>query len=878
MYFVSFPVAGTNIFPHANSKYGGQNLTEYNLRAMDMVGTHPSIKYEVGPSYAHSADDFEIRIQQDETGYIVTYACLEVLPGRAVINGHYVQTLNPMIVDMLEANATLKSQSKSPLKGELEIGIRAFYSTEPTLAGTLLVDNETQMYLGVQLVVLPKGELVTPIDSPTDRNKVNCHLKLGSFTYLDGTIKSVTNYSSDKCKYVQADRIENIDMLLSDQYLRKSRLNPKRLYTFSGKGTDPNSGYDTWCDSTDSLIIWDKSPQRTLTKPSEGQAVFGTDASGHVVLAMPHKQVDGMLDDKGNKEYYKTRNIQLPIANYEKNTSGTVDASYTSHIKTLYNKMNMFHQIVKGKQVHYMDILDDNNPLPTLNQAWEVGDYILVNQDYTLDVGTDAVRAPSSMYVVLPGIVSEITFKEKKSNTTDIPSGLTGVELGVMEWTDNENPNTSDRELYPVFFTEEDEVRGRANVDYFVVRQVVDEKNYNMYYYAVSKSGKKAYSEGVLVTGEIPFAQEDVIGGFLNVPEDSLDGGYVYRDENGYLRLLDYSLLRTGVLAYQLGEDQYLESGLTVDEIQAYLDEYVNERVAFPTAQHSQESSHPNIVDIDIYLPETEEESEINIYNIDSRFNTAVRVNLLGEANSTLTVNFINCEKLIISNDISGSPIINVYRSCLYYDASLFNYIRTCTSRASGLTGFTDLKIWYEMLEDTDPNLVVDGMTVSELDAPIIAEDIDFWNETIVNDNHYRFALHSITFSSVGDIVKCSMLVGNETTANIQPGHHIMSSTFELPQGSGLVYPKSCVTKQLKITGSFVSCYKSDVWVVTDTMFTALSNTYSQYDMSEVLTGNIAFHANTNLISSNVDIDEGVECIPGWEPDTYHLFEGGVLS
>lgn len=874
MYFVTFPVAGTNIFPHANSVYGGQDVTEYNLRAREMVGTHPSIKYEVGPSYVHSADDFEIRIQQDDVGYVISYTSLEVLPGRAVINGHYVQTLNPMIVDMLEANATLKTQSKSPLKGELEIGIRAFYSTEPTMAGTLLVDNEEHMYLGIQLVVMPKGELVTPIDSPTDRNKVNCHLKLGSFTYLDGAIKSVTNYSEDKCQYVQADRIQNIDMLLSDTYLKKSQLNPKRLYTFSGKGTD-STGYDTWCDSTDSLMIWDKSPQRTLIKPSESEAAFGISLDDRVILTMPHKQVDGMVDEKGNREYYKSKSIALPVANYELNTAGTVDRNYTKHIKDITEKFNLFHQTVKGTQVYYMDIKDsDENTLPTINQSWNVGDYVLVNQDYTVDASGDQVRAPSTIYVILPGDVTGVAFAAKVEDSSEVPSSITGCELDTVEWESSTEPTME--ELYSMFLPEEDKFKGRVGLDYFVVHQTTEEGKSIYLYYKVTSAGKKSYSEALFITGEIPLAQESVIGGFLNVPEDTLDGGYVYRDENGYLRLLDYNLLRTGVLAYQLGEDIYLESGLTSEEIQAYLDEYVNDRVAFPNATHILNASNSNIIDIDIYLSAEDDKNEINIYNIDSRFNTAVRVNILGDATSTTTVNFINCQKLIISNNISGSPIINVYRSCLYYDASLFNYIRTCRTDTTS-TGFQDLKLWYEMLDSTDPNLVVDGMTVSELDAPIVAEDIDFWNETVLNDNHYRYALHSITFSGDSTIVGCSMLVGNETTANIQPGHHIMSGSFELPQGSGLVYPKACVTRQLKITGTFVSCYKSDVWVVTDTMFTALTNTYDPFELTEVLSGNIAFHANTNLISSNVDVEDDAECIPGWEPDTYHIFSGGVL-
>ena len=66
----------------------------------------------------------------------------------------------------------------------------------------------------------------------------------------------------------------------------------------------------------------------------------------------------------------------------------------------------------------------------------------------------------------------------------------------------------------------------------------------------MSATQAKEYSSAVYLTGEIPLAQELVIGGFLNVPNDALGEGYVIRDESGHLRLLDYPLLRSGTLAY----------------------------------------------------------------------------------------------------------------------------------------------------------------------------------------------------------------------------------------------------------------------------------------------------------------------------------------
>ena len=141
MHFPTFAVASTNIFPLVNSTKGGQLVTEYNLRSREMVGTDPDITYEVGPSYTHGQSDFAVSLLSDmeapeysdkETYSIgqyvtynsVTYVCidaivkpepfdsanwivvssassiLQIAPGRAVINGHYVETLAPMIVDL----------------------------------------------------------------------------------------------------------------------------------------------------------------------------------------------------------------------------------------------------------------------------------------------------------------------------------------------------------------------------------------------------------------------------------------------------------------------------------------------------------------------------------------------------------------------------------------------------------------------------------------------------------------------------------------------------------------------------------------------------------------------------------------------------------
>lgn len=422
-------------------------------------------------------------------------------------------------------------------------------------------------------------------------------------------------------------------------------------------------------------------------------------------------------------------------------------------------------------------------------------------------------------------------------------------------------------------------IRGIPNKDYFRLKYVYEDNTFENYYYKVATAGRHEYSDYVLVTGSIPLAQEEVIGGFLNVSTDNTDYGYVYRDEYGRLKLIDYGLLRSGTLAYQLAEDLTLPSGVTSEETQTNLDEYVNQRIAFPN-QKQQQSTSPNCIHIYISLYAEDEETIITISDIDSRFNTAVCLHILGDSNSNTIINIYDCEKLKIDNTIEGTPVINVFRTNLYYDAYVFEYIRTCNRNLdedSTFTGMEDIRIWYEIFDETDPNLLVDGMTVSELDAPITPDEVSYWNSTgsESNDNYYLVALNSFTFAGNGDIVKCGMLVANQSTDNVDPGDKIVLADFELPQGAGLTYPKSCMVNQLKVTGTFVSAYLSeDQWYVTDTMFSAITQVYDQYSSTETTVGNIAFHSHTVLVPSTVSQTS----IPVWETDTYHLFYGGILN
>lgn len=882
MNFISFPVATTNIFPAANSTSGSQLLSEWNIRCRETVSTPSSVQYQIGHSFVHSMSDFEISVLQDGSGNIVNTYTLQIAPGVGIVNGHFIESLVPITIDLLDANATLQEQSRPPLRGKLAVGLRAFYATEQTVLGTLLVENDEEMFVGIQPVILPYEEFITPVNSPDDPTKVTADILLATFNFNNNKITSIIN-SPDKTKYISSDRLMSIDQIVSEEYIRKTGLNSKKLYAFAGKGIDPATGLDTWEDVTGSIVVWDSNPQRTLEKPSLSQSQFIAAGSSVFLAAVPRQVVGMTAEDGSTPEYYAPRLIEIPQASYNTNTAGIVNKEYTEQIKMIAERVNDFHNMLTGKQVMFIDSKDGSTVLPSINTNWENGDYILVGQDYTADDNTDGVRPPSTMYVVLPGLVESIDFDRYVDNSDKVPSDIDGTELAFLSWSEaggQSEPDTSDPENYPEFYSDDDNLRGVPGHDYFRLKYTYQDNTFRNYYFLVDTAGKRVWSNYVMLTGSVPLATETAIGGFLNVSEDALDKGYVYRDEYGRLRLLDYALLRQGTLAYQLASDLTLPSGVTTQEVQTYLDEYVNQRIAFPDAAQIASGS-PNFINVYINLTEEAEAVTLNINDIDSRFNTAVYLHIQGTATSTTTINIYDCEKIRIDAAIGGTPVINVMRSGLYYDPLVFNYIRQCTrdeaTYGADFTGFQDLKIWYALYEDDDPQLVVDGMTVSQLDSSIAPTSTDYWAPVgaEVNDNNYLTALKSITFAPNGDIVQCGLLVANQSTDNVAQGDKMVVGSFLLPQGSSLIYPNGCLTKPLKVTGTFVTAYRSEnEWYVSDTSFSAVTNTYDPYNTSLATGGNIAFHTRTVLIPSTISQTS----IPAWESDTFHLFFGGVIG
>lgn len=918
MNFITFPVAATNLWPASNATSGAQLVTEWNIRSRETVGTDPAVNYSIGPSFVHGEHDFEVSDLRDDGGALINSYTIKISEGRAQVNGHYVEALAPMTIDLVEANVKLAAQSRPILKGKLAIGLRAFYATEQTVAGSILVENEEDMYLGVQVVILPEDEFITPSDSPTDQSKVTADLRLATFVFLNNNISDIKNPHS-RMEYISAERIVNIDgAIVSTKYVTKTGLNRRKLYTFAGKGTDPETGKDTWEDSTDSLVVWDKNyGQRMSTiRPlvDEAMVVTSSDSAYPLIYAkrkleeptaklsealfiLPHKQVDGMTDDDGvTPLYYDYRLMNLPIANYSTNTVGFVNKDYTKQIKDIATKVSEFRGSLHGKQIMFIDEFGVDDELPVINSAWDNGDYILVRSDvHYLGAESDTTNEPSTMYVVLPGQVLTLGFIAQVNgdvnNDAPIPSSIDGVELAYQDWYESsgqERPDTVNPDHFPTFFESTDTMRGvpkNGNTwnDYFRVRYYVANSAtyaYIDYFYGVLTSGPRQWSDAVVITGTVGLATETYIGGFYNTSPDVTDYGYVHVDDSGHLVLTDYELLRSGTLAYQIGDT--INCPITEDalELQTYLSEYVNDRVAFPSnLTHSEKSP---IIDINITLPELSESATFTICGIDSRFNTAVRVRVIGNANSNVTLNILDCEKLILDlGSNSGTPVINLYRCNLYYDSTVMNYIRTCERSDASFTGFQDLTLWYEQIhtdeEGEDPHLQVDGMTVSELDAQIISTEINYWNElgTAVNDNHYLVALKSITFSGDGDLIGCEILVANNSTDNILPGDKIVVGELALPQGTNLIYPNTCLTKILKVSGEFTSAYYSDgSWYVTNNSFSFATGRYTGSASPTSETGTIAFHSITTLVPSSISQTS----INVWDPSSYHVFRGGAIT
>lgn len=929
MNFIAFPVGATNIFPLANSAAGGQLLSEFNIRSRESVDTASSVKYFIGKSFVHAPEDFNVYSQRDGYDTTISNTTIQIQPGRALINGHYVELLTPINIDLDDANTLANKEGIASLKGDLAVGLKMAYSTYQTLAGSALVEDEDDYYEGVQVVILPKSAVKLPKDvpGPTEFSQINMHLLLATFSYKNGTISSIKQ-NTEKIRSVDAERISNIDDIISGTYVSKAKLDPNKLYTFAGKSSNGQTvdGRDTWCDSTDSLMIWDKTPTIDVTRPSSESSFTYDPVTGNTYLIAAHKQVDGMVNTGGQSVYYQDKLIALPNASFSDSTGGVVSPEYTNRIKSLRDKVDNMYWLNWGNCKAYIPVMnkfDDLPPIPidagTADESqWWPGDYIVVGEDRyqstdpgnvsSLDVvsstGATISRCPSTIYMVRPGFIQSITDQlmpgQSITNVIEVPIAKVGKpdpKTGQIQTQETYNiaiakmhrtvpdalkgvqirsirvQDSSEATQSAVDFQTD---HGDPYHDYYVVwymTETTDIETYHLVFYTPSSvSPNLEYVGPIYITGGVPFATESSTGGFRNIAETEVGSGYVRLDDEGHLRVVDYDLLLTGVLAYQLGEDRSEGSGLTVEKIQSNLEEYVNDRICFPNSNQIQNAqtngTDPSIINLYLTLPE--EGGEITIHDIGSRYAASLFVHIQGEATSATTINFINCDKLRIDPNIEGAPNIVLNKVNLYYDAEVLD-------KASSINNMT---LWYERYSATDPNLSVSGMTVTLVGRIESTETIDPWDSNYANDNHYAYALRSLTFANDGTIVNVGLLVGDSTTANIDEGYSVFATPFTLPQSVGIGYPATKMTHKIKISGTFVSHYyvaSENAYMMKSTDFSALTQKYNPLTGNVEVEGTIAFYTNAQLVSHINGVPAGttVDC---WDLNTPHFFTGGVVE
>lgn len=906
MEFKYFNVETTNMFPMANSSMGGQLLTEYNLIGKESAMTTPTIEYKAGLSFVHSESEFLVSSMNANVPYFpqsTTYtdSAIQISKGRAIINGYYVESLVDIVIDLTAINAELEPNER--LTGELAIGLKTYFSDDPdvpAISGSILVEETisptVSVYGGLQVVILPKDQAITPRTIIGDTNygatqnmgSVTMDIVLATFNYNGSVSNLVPNPTRLQC--IPAVRIEDMDSTLASSYVRKSGLQQNKFYTFAGKGT---TDADTWCDSTDAIMVWDSAaPRLTSTAPTaiEKYAHFESTDTG-VNLFVPHKQIDGMEDYLGNNQYFEPVRLPLPVADFATGSAGVVTSDYAKQVKYVANKINEVYTLPNMRQKAFIDELKSVEDLPPINQntnTWYPGDYVLVAKDYTLESDlndSQGLTPPSTMYVILAPIVVSVAlpYTEDDNDTPDDTSDDTitpvpqpsGVELARKELDAKEYGETTNPLDRTDWWGDLSRFRGVIGTDYFTLAYTTYDGNdtpttTDYYYKVLTNEGGKAYSEPIQLTGQYPFATTQMVGGFLDVDTAYTDNGYVYLDENGHLRLLDYALLRTGVLAYQLGEDFTMPTGLTYAEIQANLDEYINERVAFPNNNQLANATNPYVININIDLPQSDEPVVLKINGIDSRFNTAVCINLTGSADSNTSVVITNCQKVrILTTYSNNGPNIALGNSCLYYDANIL----------SSLAAIVGLSLWYERYNESDLLLTVDGMTVSGYlvaDTGLSVENIEYWEADALNDNHIQVALQSVTFADDGSICGCGILIRNNTTANVEMGKYMILDSFTLPNiPTILPYPENRLIQPICVTGEFMTAYVpmgGAGYICVDAKFTATTqHTVTSGTSTTVTPGELAVMIDAFDMAS-----ENPTNIHGWATTTYHLFNGAV--
>ena len=704
---------------------------------------------------------------------------------------------------------------------------------------------------------------------------------MGYLNKISSNSYEVTSYKGEKLQYIDPSRIKPSSSEEGGSSSDPASISGDGYYVYQGDQKN-------WHRVNRCLGIWGEDSDPSTEKPElqMPKAAFINNKKS-VKLVVPLDPLDN-ASGQDNK-YYNPAVLPLPVADFEKKTSGVVTQSYSDKIQTFFDKVNNLYDGARShldpdKFLQFVESLTDRTELPIPSHP-RVGDWVIVQSDQTVADLSDA-QYPSTIYVFTYGKVATI------EQVSQIPSN-DGVCLSVYE-----SSSAPPTDLSQVVETMQcSSYNGHPDADYFIWRVIHTDgsPNEDTIYKVKTTVTTAAYptdangniSTPIILTGQIQLAQEDIVGGFYDVSDEATDQGYVHLDSDGRLRLIDYDLLRSGVLAYQLGEDYETPAGVTLEELQNYLDNYVNDRVAFPNAnQRMNKTNHPEVIDITINLPSSIDQTEgdvLLIRNVDSRFGSSINLNFVGNPTSNIYIQIDNCQKVRIADTMSSDSTVkvSVSNSCLYYDANILNTLYYDDSSTFGN------RLWYERFNTpqntsgaTDPNLIVDGLKVIDASGQITSSRIvgSAINTSSQDDAHFNLALSSITFDDCFNIVGVGMCINISSTfaGGLQELH---CGRFEVPESEDLKIPSSRVTNYIELVTYFKSMVSSATGdgqevVIADNGITleiekAEDKTYTEQGAEtvtvySVVKGSYAWEISTSVIPIQLNDVSDVQDISSW--------------
>lgn len=459
-----FPSMLTNMFPVANDTNGGQLVSEWNLKQTDSVMGNPRIQWASYPSYAQTSSDFALAEVGGTEPASLFIGKVSGLSNRAIIDGHFLEVLGRQRINLLSKTGIDSAIDADILEsGTYEIGLVAVYSGDSTLAsqppgretqiagtvdGTTKLFGQSGMFGGVAVVIGKVGDddkrLRTPADcwKTTDRDRVNCHLKLGSFVWQQEVIQgvvgggiadgSVVNYSSGKLQFIGAERIINSGEGGSSHspFTGKDTVDPSKLYAYSTRKPEQDEGefnHDVWTDITFDML-------------NLLQARIEYDEnSDRVSFVAPYKRNPYQIDNYPLDNEFR---FVFPNANpaFQSN-AGMMGKYYKDKIEELIRMNDALvvgsHKYGRLKRVidsltEYSTTFPSLNSLPPISNNFESGDAVYILKDFLAndrDTGrpaspieaSDIDSVPSTMRVITttPERESDIRF----FNTISIPSG-----------------------------------------------------------------------------------------------------------------------------------------------------------------------------------------------------------------------------------------------------------------------------------------------------------------------------------------------------------------------------------------------------------------------------------------------------------------------